>query len=207
MKWLIGVDEVGRGPLAGPVAVGVVCVQKGFDWKIVPGVTDSKKLTEKKREEIYTKVTKLRKEGRLDFAVVMVAAKVIDRIGIVPAINRAKAKAFTHIEKNTNVNISIFQKECLVKLDSGLQAPEEYIHQEIIVKGDSKEKVIGLASIVAKVTRDRHMVRISASPKFAPYNFAIHKGYGTVNHRTVIQKIGLSEIHRASFCRNLLNIK
>ncbi len=193
---IIGIDEAGRGPLAGPVSVGVACTIADFDWGQIEGVHDSKKLTEVKREAIYERAKELQKMGILDFAVVMVSAKVIDEIGIVPSVNRAMEKAL--------VRLSLVPGDCMIKLDGGLKAPQEYIHQETIIKGDAKEKVIGLASIVAKVTRDRYMVQQSDKAAFLPYNFAKHKGYGTKAHREVIKEIGLSEIHRVSFCRNLL---
>ena len=85
-KNIIGIDEAGRGPLAGPVAVGVAMISADFDWELLPGVNDSKKLTEKKREEIYVAAKKLQKAGVLDLAVSMVSAKIIDKIGIVPAV-------------------------------------------------------------------------------------------------------------------------
>ena len=195
-QYVIGVDEAGRGPLAGPVSVGVACVHSKFNWSALEGVNDSKKLTEKKREELFIQAHKLKKNGELDYAVVMVSAKVIDKIGIVPAVNRAMHRALKKLD--------VPPDECAVKLDGGLQAPSAYKQQKTIIKGDGKEKIIGLASIVAKVARDRYMVRIAAKPQFAPYTFAAHKGYGTLKHRTAIKQHGLTEIHRKSFCKNLI---
>ena len=92
-----------------------------------------------------------------------------------------------------------------MRLDGLLKAPAEFLIQETIIKGDQKEKVIGLASIMAKVTRDALMVRVAGDhPK---YSFEIHKGYGTLKHRTAIRKFGLSKIHRKSFCKNITNNK
>ncbi len=194
-SWIIGVDEAGRGPLAGPVAVGVAMVGKDFDWGLVPGVNDSKQLSEKNREAIFLAAKKLKKEGKLDFVVSMVSASVIDKIGIVPAINLAMERCLKKISAQSDL--------VTVKLDGSLRAPEHFKDQETIIKGDSKEKVIGLASIVAKVTRDRYMVQKAAQPLFAPYNFAAHKGYGTKAHRAAIQKNGLSDLHRATYCKNV----
>jgi len=194
-KYLIGVDEAGRGPLAGPVAVGVAKVPVDFDWSQIPGVNDSKKLKPETREEIFKLATKLKKQGLIDYSVGMVAAKVIDKIGIVPSIKKAQERSF---EK-----LVLEPKVCLVKLDGGLKASPEFVHQETIIKGDSKEKVIGLASILAKVTRDRYMVRQAIKKNFLSYDFAKHKGYGTKAHREAIAKYGLSSIHRVSFCKNL----
>lgn len=202
----IGVDEAGRGPLAGPVSVGVALVPVDFDWAHIPDVNDSKKLTEKKREEIFEIAKKLKKEGKLDYAVSMVGAKAIDTNGIVSSITIGMNRTLQRVIKNTMVNRSMEKfgyKKIFVKLDGGLKAPEEFIHQETIIKGDSKEKTIGLASIIAKVTRDRYMVRKSALPQFSPYTFAQHKGYGTKKHREAIAKYGLSEEHRKSYCKNI----
>lgn len=194
-KWLIGVDEAGRGPLAGPVAVGVALVTRDFDWRQLPGVNDSKQLTEKKREEIFITARKLKASGCLNYAVAMISAKVIDQKGIVPAITLAMARALKRLDPSPG--------ECCVKLDGGLRAPREYRAQETIIKGDSKEKVIALASIMAKVTRDRYMGRRAALAAYAPYDFAIHKGYGTRAHRAAIAKYGLSPEHRQSYCKNI----
>lgn len=192
----IGVDEAGRGPLAGPVSVGVACVPTDFNWDQIPGVNDSKKLTEAKREEIFAITQKLVEQGKLEIAVEMVSAKEIDAIRIVAAVTKAMQNALS--------NISADPQTVTVKLDGGLTAPAEYLHQETIIKGDSKEKVIGLASIMAKVTRDRYMVQIAKKPLFATYNFDIHKGYGTKKHRESIAQHGLSTEHRKTYCKNII---
>lgn len=198
-KYLIGIDEAGRGPLAGPVSVGVACIPMDFNWSLIPGVNDSKKLTEKKREVVFVLAEKLKKEGKLDYAIVMVSAKIIDEIGIVPAVNMAMQKALIKIQRP---DLPI--EECLVKLDGSLKAPKEYLYQETIIGGDGKEMVIGLASIMAKVTRDREMVKIAQKEAYKRYNFDIHKGYGTKVHREAILSYGLSDIHRRSFCGKLI---
>lgn len=92
----------------------------------------------------------------------------------------------------------------MVKLDGSLRAPMEYVHQETIIKGDSKEKVIGLASIMAKVTRDRYMTKIATRGDYEAYDFARHKGYGTKTHRAAIAQNGLSTLHRATYCKNIV---
>lgn len=194
-SYLVGIDEAGRGPLAGPVSVGVVCVPTDFNWKQILGVNDSKKLTEKKREVVFEITKKLKKEGKLNFVVVMVSAEEIDNIGIVPAVNKAMSKALQRL--------LLLPEKCEVRLDGSLKAPAEYKKQKTIIGGDGKEKVIGLASIMAKVTRDRYMVRISAKPEYAPYALESHKGYGTLKHRESIRQHGLSDIHRKSFCTKL----
>jgi ribonuclease HII len=199
-KYLIGVDEAGRGPLAGPVSVGVVLIPTDFVWDAIPGVNDSKQLAEKKREEIYKRAVELKKKGELFFAVHMESAESIDTIGIVPSVRKAMAKALTQILHESGVE----HADCFVKLDGSLKAPREFLYQETIIQGDGKEKVIGLASIMAKVTRDRYMVKISKKDHLAHYVFEAHKGYGTKLHRELILQNGLSDMHRKSFCRKLI---
>lgn len=196
MDYLVGVDEAGRGPLAGPVAVGVAVVKKGFDWSKLPGVTDSKALKEPVREAIYKQAHLLKKSGHIGFKVVLVSAKEIDKNGIVPSINKALRKGMEGLNLNPT--------KCKVLLDGGLKAPDDYKNQKTIIKGDLKEKVIGLASILAKVTRDRHMIKLSRRDAFSLYELQKHKGYGTKSHRELIKKHGISEVHRQTFCRNLL---
>ncbi len=194
MRYLIGIDEAGRGPLAGSVAVGAVMIPIGFDWRLLEGVRDSKKLSEKVREDIFERTRELEKASALQFAVSTSSAAYIDTYGIVPAIKRALTEALSRFE--------IEPKDCRVLLDGSLSAPAEYIHQETIIRGDDTEPVISLASIMAKVTRDRMMKRLS--PKYPEYDFHAHKGYGTASHLSAIRRCGLSDIHRTTFCSGLL---
>lgn len=191
IRYVLGIDEAGRGPLAGPVAVGAALVPVDFDWEVIPGVGDSKKVSEKKREEIFKRAHALKKEGVLDFNVQLVSASVIDRIGITKAVMLGIKRACEGLAPDPLTTS--------VKLDGLLHAPEKFLIQETIIKGDAKEKVIGLASILAKVTRDRYMIRLAK--KYPLYGFEIHKGYGTLTHRTMLHAHGLSEVHRMSFCR------
>ncbi len=200
LKWLIGVDEAGRGPLAGPVSVGLVLVPTNFDWNQIPGVGDSKQLSESKREEIFKWAQVLQKEGKLKYVVEMVAASKIDSEGISLCIKKSIAK---NLKKLTSSMSRLELDEVVVKLDGSLKAPAEYVYQETIIKGDSKEKVIGLASIMAKVTRDRYMVKMANKPEFKGYDFGRHKGYGTKTHREAIAQNGLSTLHRVSYCGNI----
>lgn len=198
-KYIIGVDEAGRGPLAGPVAVGVALVPADFDWNLIPGVGDSKQIAAKKRAALFRRAEELKKLGEIDFAVVMISAKIIDKSGIVSAVGSAMAKALNQLRSRKDLAPDTVE----VKLDGGLKAPSEYPYQETIIKGDSKEKVIGLASIMAKVTRDRYMNQIAKKPPFAPYDFAKHKGYGTKVHRAAIATHGFSSEHRQTYCKNI----
>lgn len=192
MKWLIGVDEAGRGPLAGPVSVGVVKIPLDFDWGLIPGVDDSKKISAENRQTLLRRAQELRYHRQLDFAVAMVGAPVIDEKGIMYAINLAIARCIRRLELNP--------ADCYFKLDGSLHAPKKF-QQETIIKGDSLERVIGLASISAKVTRDRYMERIAR--RYTQYDFAQHKGYGTKAHREAIARYGKSPIHRVSYCKNI----
>lgn len=199
-KATIGIDEAGRGPLAGPVAVGVSMVPVDFDWKLLAGVGDSKKVSSKNRLAIFKAAQALKRKGLLNFKVALVSSQIIDRIGIVPAIRRALERGLISVMKQGNLHDS----EVVIKLDGGLKAPKEYLQQETIIRGDSKELVIGLASILAKVTRDKYMERLALKPDFEAYGFSVHKGYGTKKHREAIVKSGLSSEHRKSFCGSLV---
>ena len=205
-KWLVGIDEAGRGPLAGPVAVGVVLVSKDFDWSQIEGVGDSKQVSAKNRSTIFRFVYNLKKIGQLDWQVAMVSASIIDRRGIVKAINTAMDRCLNSLEKRAS-------KESLetynpiawsIKLDGSLKAPDRFIDQETIIKGDSKELVIGLASILAKVTRDKYMERLAQKPEYQIYDLGTHKGYGTKTHRQAIQKYGCTDVHRLTYCKNIV---
>lgn len=192
-SWVIGVDEAGRGPLAGPVAVGLAKVPSNFDWNKLPGVGDSKRVSPKLREHIYAQALALKQADEIDFVVLQMSAKYIDTHGIAPAIRLAIKKGL----KTLHVEIDSSH----IKLDGSLKAPPEY-SQETIIKGDDKELIIGLASILAKVTRDTYMCTLAQRPEFAAYNFSQHKGYGTRMHRLSIAKYGLSVEHRVTYCQN-----
>ena len=207
LQYLVGVDEAGRGPLAGPVAVGVVCLpvaSAGLAGGEVSeeilaifgekGVRDSKKLSEKKREEIFGKIQNLKKEGKLDFVVTLVSNKVIDEKGISFAIKSGISECLK--------KLNLKPESCLIKLDGGLKASREFINQETIIRGDEQEPVIALASICAKVIRDRWMQELAK--KYPDYALEKHKGYGTRAHYLALKKFGLSVIHRKSFLKKLL---
>lgn len=189
-KYIIGIDEVGRGPIAGPVTVGAVLLPVGFSWKDFEGLRDSKKLTEKSREVWFSKVSEMKD---ISYKVTSVSEKYIDSCGIVSAIQKALCLSL----KKLNVD----PKKCLVLLDGGLHAPKEFIYQKTIIKGDEKECTIALASVMAKVTRDRKMVQFSE--KYPGYGFDTHKGYGTKKHYEGIKKHGICELHRISFLKKL----
>lgn len=195
MKYLIGIDEAGRGPLAGPVAVGAVSLRPDFDAEQVRGAKDSKMMTPRTREKLYEQMCVLRAAGKLEFAVAFSDAAMIDQEGIVPAIRSALARALG------GAMGTIAPDECEVRLDGGLRAPGHFKNQITIIRGDQTELAISLASIAAKVERDAIMREIAQ--QFPAYGFDVHKGYGTAMHRRMIKEVGLSPIHRATFCTRI----
>jgi ribonuclease HII len=197
MKWIVGIDEAGRGALAGPVAVGAVLVPKGFDWSLIPGVADSKQVSPKNREAIFRRAQELEKEGKLTTAVALVSEKIIDKKGITFAVRQGIERALADL---FNTGLAPEPRTTYIKLDGLLHAPAEFKYQKTIIKGDVTEKEISLASIMAKVTRDRYMVRLAK--KHPAYGFDVHKGYGTLAHRKNIKKHGLGVIHRTTFCKS-----
>jgi ribonuclease HII len=191
-KAVLGVDEAGRGPRAGPVAVGAVCAPEGFDFLTeFPGLNDSKKISEKKREALFARLVECTEAGTIQVAVVLKSAKEIDGRGIAVVIRDAVAEAVEKLLPDA--------KAGKIWLDGSLKAPIKY-EQETVIGGDALIPAIMLASIAAKVSRDRHMVRLAA--KYPEYGFEGHKGYGTKAHIQAIRERGLSDLHRRSFCKN-----
>ncbi len=179
-KFLVGIDEAGRGPLAGLVAIGAVL---GGSTKILRNIKDSKKLSAKKREE-WAKIIKT----NFEYYYVFVSHKVIDKHGIVKAVGVGVEKVLSKFNKTID----------LVLLDGALKAPKNY-KQKTIIKGDEKIPIISAASIIAKTTRDKKMFFFHK--KFPQYRFDKHKGYGTKLHYRKIKKHGLSPIHRRTFLK------
>ncbi len=190
-RYLIGIDEVGRGPIAGPVAVGAFVFLNERAPKLFHGVKESKQLSEKQREEWFAKILDAQKAGQVDFRVTFKSEKIIDRLGLTSAIKSA-------LETSLN-GLSLEPSACRVLLDGGLKAPAKYADQCTIIKGDEKEKVIALASICAKVLRDRKMNALAK--KHPQYGFEKHKGYGTRAHYLAVNKFGMLPIHRRSFLK------
>lgn len=188
-RQIIGIDEVGRGPLAGPVAVCALVLKCDFDTK---NLRDSKKLSPKQREAWFEQICVWKKEKKLDFKIAFVSASIIDKIGISKAIKKALEKSLYDLKPKNFYTIL---------LDGGLKAPIEFKNQKTIIKGDEKEVAIALASIVAKVSRDALMIKMSK--KFPNYEFHLHKGYGTRLHYERLKKHGLSPIHRKTFLKKM----
>jgi ribonuclease HII len=164
-----------------------------FDEMLVIGAKDSKKMTPLARERLYRCMHDLRAAGTLDFAVGFSDAAMIDREGIVPAIASALSYALESLQLDPAA--------CDVRLDGGLKAPEHFKNQTTIIRGDQTELAISLASIAAKVERDRLMCEIAS--QYPGYSLEVHKGYGTAAHLQAIRENGLSPIHRVSFCTRI----
>jgi ribonuclease HII len=194
IKYLVGIDEVGRGPLAGPVAIGAVL----FDTKKIPSkllsARDSKALTPIAREIWFQKIKAARIAQELDYRVAFVGQEIIDEKGIMYALRTAIARALSRL--------ALPPQETMILLDGGLRAPEHFIFQQTIIGGDRKEPIISLASITAKVLRDRKMWRLAE--EFPHFGFEEHKGYGTRFHIKQLKKYGPCELHRRSFIKNIL---
>lgn len=195
--WIVGIDEVGRGPLAGPVTVCAVAMRyeayKKVRWR---GLTDSKQMTKSARELWHAKAIEMEKHGTIRIALTSQTAVQIDRRGISVCIKAC-------IKKNLEI-LNLDPKLTMVLLDGGLKAPIEYISQETIIKGDQKKKIISLAAVTAKVTRDAYMARMSK--KYPAYGWAQNVGYGTNSHRKALKKLGFTRLHRKSFLSRIIDI-
>jgi len=199
-KYTVGIDEVGRGPIAGPVAVAAfqllstnyqLLVEKAKEELKIP-LRDSKKLSKKQRETWFKFLKKQKEEGNCNYVISFVSSENIDKFGIAKCIQKALNKSLTDLKLNPE-EVSVF-------LDGGLHAPSEYINQETIIKGDELHPVISMASIVAKVSRDRIMTNYAK--EYPEYGFENHSGYGTKAHYGAVKIHGQSPIHRKSFIHN-----
>lgn len=184
-KYICGIDEAGRGPLAGPVAIASVIMPCN---SMIEGVNDSKKISEKKRELIYEKIT----EEAISWSVSIIDQKEIDEINIL----NATKKGLTNSIRNLKVKPNIILVDALEHIDTC------GIPYKSIVKGDAKCYSIAAASIIAKVTRDRIMRQCDEI--YPEYGFAKHKGYGTAYHIQAIKEYGLCPLHRRSFTKKFI---
>lgn len=193
-EFVIGIDEAGRGPLAGPVVACAVATQNNLR-KIISGdkkwdlVRDSKKLSEKQREKIFDFI-----HENFYVGIGICNHKTIDRINILEASFLAMKKAVTDLTKKINIGK---KSRCIVLVDGNKKIPNFSGIQMAIVGGDKFVKSISAASVIAKVTRDHIMLKMQE--EFPKYGFARHKGYGTKKHIECLQKFGPCEIHRRSF--------
>lgn len=193
--YFVGVDEAGRGPLAGPVAVGVVvATERNPHLPFFKEIKDSKKLSAQKRREVFEKLHILHLKKEISYAVSFSGPGYIDKKGISQAIYRATKRCLNRL--------GVQPEKSHILLDGGLRAPHFYSRQETIIKGDESETLIALASIVAKVLRDKKMEQMAL--RFPNYLFDEHKGYGTEMHIKRIKKYKPSPVHRKSFLGNII---
>jgi ribonuclease HII len=198
MNYVIGIDEVGRGPVAGPVVVCACAIAIGTDIiTFFPKqvLRDSKKLSEKNRTAILEAIKPLIEEHKIYFGIGEVSALTIDAIGISASITDEMGQALTMLHAQG------VPKESFVFLDGSLHAPEMYT-QETVIKGDEKIPEISLASIYAKEYRDSMMKAVAQ--QFPEYGFENHVGYGTAAHYVAMKKYGLTELHRKSFLKKIV---
>lgn len=180
---LCGVDEAGRGPLAGPVCAAAVILPQGLE---IDGLNDSKKLTEKKREALYDIIT----ANALDYGIAFASVEEIEELNILNATFLAMNRALAKLSPAPELALIDGNR------DSGIDFPSR-----CVVKGDSRCADIAAASILAKVTRDRYMVEMAGA--YPQYHFEKHKGYGTKLHYEAIRQYGPSPIHRLSFLKKM----
>ena len=185
-KLVCGVDEAGRGPLAGPVCAAAVILNEEIE-----GLNDSKKLTEKKREALFDVI----KEKALSYSIAFASVEEIEEHNILNATYLAMNRAIEGL--NQKADFALIDGN---RVPTGISVP-----CETVVKGDAKSCSIAAASILAKVTRDRLM--LEEDKKYPEYNFKKHKGYGTKEHTDAILKYGMSPIHRPSFLKKMLGEK
>ena len=183
-QYICGIDEVGRGPLAGPVVAGAVILPKDCD---ILYLNDSKKLSEKKREALYDEIM----EKAVATGIGIVGPNVIDEINILQATYEAMRIAISNLKVRPDL-----------LLNDAVTIPEVNIRQVPIIKGDAKSASIAAASIIAKVTRDRLMVQYDEV--LPGYDFASNKGYGSATHIQALKEIGATPIHRQSFIKNFI---
>ncbi|MFA5773141.1 MAG: ribonuclease HII [Candidatus Paceibacterota bacterium] len=229
IKYIVGIDEVGRGPIAGPVAVCAFLIKDnsfciGQTYAKLPKLRDSKKLSKKQREKWFEYLKVAKTEGFCDYVVSFVSPENIDKFGIVKCIQKALNESLSKVasqnlpnfsrftlkgslpdnasyrqagDTDKNLEDSVSLSSLHVYLDGGLHAPIEYINQETIIRGDELHPVISMASIMAKVSRDRIM--INYAKVYPKYGFERHVGYGTKAHYDAIKKHGQTPIHRKTF--------
>ena len=182
-SFICGVDEVGRGPWAGPITAAAVIIKNAEFRMQNLGIKDSKKLTEEKREELFEILTKSK---HIEYRVAWISSKEVDRIGL--------GKANQSVLKKVVEGLKTKPDYVLV---DGFLIKDLKISQEKIIKGDEKVLSIAAASIIAKVSRDRYMKKLAK--KYPQYGFEKHKGYGTKQHLKAIKKFGICSEHRRSF--------
>lgn len=192
---IAGIDEAGRGPLAGPVVVASVIMPRE---SMIEGVNDSKKVSEKKREKLYEEII----NECIAYGVGIINQEEIDKINILNATKEGLTKAIKEMENNLKEKNQKIEKPEIILVDALTKIDTDHIPYRSIIKGDSKSYSIAAASIIAKVTRDRIMRQWDEV--YPMYGFAKHKGYGTAAHMEAIREYGLCPLHRRSFVKNIV---
>ena len=192
---IAGIDEAGRGPLAGPVVVASVIMPRE---SMIEGVNDSKKVSEKKREKLYDEII----NECIAYGVGIIDQEEIDKINILNATKEGLTKAIKEMENNLKEKKQKIEKPEIILVDALTKIDTDHIPYRSIIKGDSKSYSIAAASIIAKVTRDRIMRQWDEV--YPMYGFAKHKGYGTAAHMEAIREYGLCPLHRRSFVKNIV---
>ena len=192
---IAGIDEAGRGPLAGPVVVACVVMPRD---SMIEGVNDSKKVAEKKREKLYEQII----QEATAYGVGIISQEEIDKINILNATKAGLTMAIMEMEKDLKEKQRNFEKPEIILVDALTKIDTDHIPYRSIIKGDAKSYSIAAASIIAKVTRDRIMREWDEV--YPMYGFGKHKGYGTVAHIAAIREYGLCPLHRRSFVKNIV---
>lgn len=187
VELICGVDEAGRGPLAGPVCAAAVILPKGVE---IPGLNDSKKLSDKRRRELFPVI----KEMAVAYGIAMVDHAQIDRINILQATYEAMGRAISQLPVKPDL-----------ALVDGNRSADFGVNVQTVVHGDSLSASIAAASILAKVTRDDYMLEMAR--QYPGYGFEIHKGYGTKAHYEALRQLGASPIHRMTFLKKFYGEK
>lgn len=188
---IVGVDEAGRGPLAGSVVAAAVKLKKYSEE--LQEINDSKKLSEKKREKLFDIIME-----NFEVGIGVANSNEIDEVNILNATFLAMRRALEDLKKSVKIN----EESTLILVDGNFKIREYSGKQEAVIKGDAKSLSIAAASIIAKVTRDRMLVE--EDKNYPEYGFAKHKGYGTKAHREALLKYGACPIHRKSFLTKIL---
>lgn len=195
VKSICGIDEAGRGPLAGPVVVASVIMPEG---SMIEGVNDSKKVSEKKREKLYEQII-----GKaVAYGVGIIDQNEIDRINILNATKEGLTLCIKELEKDLKEKNRGIEKPEIILVDALTKIDTDHIPYQSIIKGDAKSYSIAAASIIAKVTRDRIMRQWDEV--YPEYGFAKHKGYGTAMHISAIKQYGICPLHRKTFVKNFI---
>ncbi len=180
---ICGVDEAGRGPLAGPVCAAAVILPRGIE---IDGLNDSKKLSEKKRDKLFDEI----REKAISYGIAFATVEEIEEINILNAAMLAMNRAISQLEPKPELALIDGNRNTAIEIKS-----------RCVIKGDARCADIAAASILAKVTRDRYMLEMAK--KYPEYRFELHKGYGTKKHYEALREYGPCEIHRPSFLRKM----